>query len=854
VDYEKLGYFYMGRVWDPSTGRATTEDVLYDSRDLTTHAVCVGMTGSGKTGLCLALIEEAAIDGIPAIVVDPKGDLANLMLTFPELRDSDFRPWVDEGEAARRGLTSEAQAAAVAKSWREGLAAWGQDGARIARFANSVERRVFTPGSSAGIPVNILRSLAAPPIALRDDPDALRERVTNTAAGLLALLGLDADPLRSREHVLLATLLGKAWAEGRDMTIEDLVRQVQAPPFERVGVLDLESFYPTRDRAGFAMGLNNLLASPGFAAWTQGEPLDAASLLHSPDGRPRLSILSIAHLSDAERMFFVTALLNELLGWMRAQPGTSSLRALFYMDEIFGFFPPIANPPSKTPMLTLLKQARAFGLGIVLATQNPVDLDYKGLSNAGTWFLGRLQTERDKARVIEGLEGAAAGAKFDRQELEKMLAGLQPRVFLMQNVHEDGPVLLQTRWLLSYLRGPLTRAQIQSLKPAGETPFPKATGPARTVPTSGATGSGARGRGTPTESGMGATVPGGSARFADSGSMPSEGVGGAGFRGVPLGSAVSVAATAGSFRPVVPAEAGEVFLAPSTSGAAAGAWVPMILAESKVHYAQAKAGVDLWQDVTLLAPLPTGGDEPDWNGAGDLTSRPVVGPAPGAGARFLSLPAAAARPKSYAAWRTALARFLYQSRPLALFEAKELKQVSRPGETEGEFRARLSLVVREKRDREVDRLRSRYAPKLAALQEQTRRAAERVDREQSQVQQQTMQTAISVGATVFGALFGRKTVSVGTLGRATTAMRGVGRTAREREDVGRAREDLEAAQGQLRELEATFSQETVSVQAPASAADLIVEPLPVAARKADIAIGRLVLAWVPVADSGKPLL
>ncbi|MGA9750644.1 MAG: ATP-binding protein, partial [Acidobacteriota bacterium] len=458
-DFEKLGVFYLGREYDVERGAAKEDLLLYDSRDLTTHAVCVGMTGSGKTGLCLALLEEAAIDGIPAIAIDPKGDLGNLLLTFPQLRAGDFRPWVDPDEAARRGQSPDDYAASVADKWRAGLAEWGMDGARIGRFRDSVDLAIYTPGSSAGLPLCVLRSFAAPPPALREDAEAMRERASASVSGLLGLVGVEADPLRSREHILLAAILDGAWREGRDLDLADLIRAIQSPGFERVGVMDLESFFPAKERFGLAMLLNNLLASPGFSAWSEGEPLDVGRLLTTPEGKPRLSILSIAHLSDAERMFFVTLLLNEVVAWMRGQPGTGSLRALLYMDEVAGYLPPVAAPPSKGPMLTLLKQARAFGVGVVLATQNPVDLDYKALSNAGTWFLGRLQTERDKARVLDGLEGASAGAgrALDRGSTERTLAALSNRVFLMHDVHEDSPVVFQSRWALSYLRGPLTR-------------------------------------------------------------------------------------------------------------------------------------------------------------------------------------------------------------------------------------------------------------------------------------------------------------------------------------------------------------------------------------------------------------
>ncbi|NOR14463.1 MAG: DUF87 domain-containing protein, partial [Candidatus Aminicenantes bacterium] len=394
-DYEKLGAFYLGRLFDLENGRTQEELLLYDSKDLTTHAVCVGMTGSGKTGLGVGLLEEAAIDGVPALVIDPKGDMGNLMLTFPEMKAADFAPWIDPDAAARKGITAAEFAKKTAGAWKKGIGEWGQDPSRIQKFKDSAEVTIFTPGSTAGIPISILRSLTAPPTSLLDDSDALRDRVQTAVSGLLALLGIEADPIQSREHILISNILYQAWLESRDLDLTSLINEIQGPPLIKVGVFDLDSFFPQKERLELAMRLNNLLASPGFSVWMQGEPLEIGRLLYTPQGKPRISILSIAHLSDSERMFFVTVFLNEVIAWMRAQPGTGSLRALLYMDEIFGYFPPTAAPPSKAPMLTLLKQARAYGLGVVLATQNPVDLDYKGLANAGTWFIGRLQTERD---------------------------------------------------------------------------------------------------------------------------------------------------------------------------------------------------------------------------------------------------------------------------------------------------------------------------------------------------------------------------------------------------------------------------------------------------------------------------
>ena len=428
--YEKLGAFYLGRPLDLETGTRGEAPLLYDSRDLTTHALCVGMTGSGKTGLCISLLEEAMIDGIPALVIDPKGDLGNLLLTFPRLAPEDFEPWVDPDAARRQGVSTAELAAREATKWREGLAAWGQGPERLERLAAAAQRSLYTPGSRAGLPVSVLASLDAPGAAVLADPDLLGDRIQGVVSGLLGLLGMDADPLTSREHVLLSAILEDAWKQGRGIDLAGLIHAVQSPPVSRVGVMEVESFFPAKERFALAMKLNHLLAAPGFEAWLEGEPLDVDRLLYDPAGRPRVAIFSIGHLSDAERMFFVTLLFTQVLTWVRGRPGTGSLRSVLYMDEVAGYLPPVAEPPSKRPLLTLLKQARAFGLGVVLATQNPADLDYKALSNIGTWFLGRLQTERDRERVMDGLLSAAPGA-FDRSRLAEILAALPPREVML---------------------------------------------------------------------------------------------------------------------------------------------------------------------------------------------------------------------------------------------------------------------------------------------------------------------------------------------------------------------------------------------------------------------------------------
>lgn len=804
-DYEKLGSFYLGKV--KTSDGAEGPLLLYDAKDLTTHALCVGMTGSGKTGLCIGLLEEAAIDGIPALVIDPKGDIGNLLLTFPELRAQDFRPWIDESEAARKGLTADDFAATTAENWKNGLAGWGQDGKRIARLRAAADMAIYTPGSSAGLPLSVLRSFSAPPEAQRGDADAMRERILSTVSGLLALLGIDADPLQSREHILLSNILDTEWRQGRDLGIADVIRSILTPPFTQLGVFDLESFYPEKERRALAMQLNNVLASPGFAAWMEGEPLDIGALLYTPAGHPRVAILSIAHLSDAERMFFVTIVLNELLGWMRRQSGTSSLRALLYMDEIFGYFPPTANPPSKQPMLTLLKQARAFGVGCVLATQNPVDLDYKGLGNTGTWFIGRLQTERDKLRVLDGLEGASAsaGKSFDRATLDATLSGLGKRVFLMNNVHDDAPVLFETRWAMSFLRGPLTRDQIATLmatREVAETATPAIDG----VPT------------------------GTDDTFRDNASAGE----------VPTDIEVKATAFQTGARPVLPGGMPERFLPPA-QGDGALTWRPQLLAETRLHFVHARSALDVWRERTLLVTIPDEGD-PDWNMALRADALPLVQDEPtGSSAAFAPLPSALGDGKRLRTWEKSFSAWLYEHEAATVYQCAELKAMSTPDEGEREFRIRLSEMLHERRDAEMEKLRTKYLPKFGRVQERIRKAEQRVAREEAQFRDQGMAAAVDVGATLLGALFGRRVSAASAVRRSVSR---VGRASSERGDIARAKADLSAAQQELLVLEDQFRVDAGGVQAM-DAGMLSIEEIRVAPRKSDIDVAPLSLVWTP---------
>jgi hypothetical protein len=632
-----------------------------------------------------------------------------------------------------------------------------------------------------------LQSLGAGQAATAADTAAedAAARITSAAAGLLALTGFAEAQPHMREHALIAAILSQPDAVATDLP--GLVRQIQRPSFDRIGVIDLETFFPARDRQELALRFNAVLAAPGFDVWLQGEPLAVDRLLFTPEGRPRVSIISIAHLGDAERMLAVSFVLNAVLDWTRRQTGTSSLRALVYMDEVFGYLPPVANPPSKPPLLTLLKQARAFGVGVMLATQNPVDLDYKALANAGTWFLGKLQTERDKARVLDGIEGLTS--TMDRATLDRTLSGLGRRVFLMHNVHNPAPIVFETRWTLSYLRGPMSREELRRLRGAPVAP----TGASGIAPTSEA----------------------------------------------PIARTTKSAIAGTSERPVAPAGVVEVFMPGST-----GALVPALYASARIDYADAKRGVDTTVDVHLLAPFGDDVMALDWRTATEIEVAPedVSTDAP-AGASFAPVPAAALQPKKYAARTKELEHWLARERPLRVLTAPEPKLTSAPGERERDFRIRLQQPIREQRDAAIARLRARYATRLTRLTEKIRRLDAALAREQRQVSDQKVQTAVSMGATLLGALMGRKAMSMSTLGRATTAARGVSRSVREQEDVARAEAQQRDAQAGLaavqRELEA-------EIAALASAPEPAIETVEIKPKRGGVEVRLVALAWTPV--------
>lgn len=811
--FEKLGAFYLGREYDVESRSRRDDLLLYDSKDLVTHAVCVGMTGSGKTGLCIGVLEEAAIDGVPAIVIDPKGDLSNLLLTFPELRPSDFAPWVNAEDAARKGMTAEAFAAAQAELWKKGLGEWGEDGERIRRLKDAAEFTIYTPGSTAGRPLAVLRGFDAPSEAIRNDAELFREHVVGTTTSLLSILGLDTDA-QSRENIFLAAIFSQTWSQGKSLDLASLIAAIQSPGFTKLGLMELETVYPSKDRFALAMAINNLAASPGFSTWLEGEPLDIASLLRTSSGKPRIAILSIAHLNDAQRMFFVSILLNQVLSWVRTQSGTSSLRTLLYMDEIAGYFPPVANPPSKQPLLTLMKQGRAFGLGVMLATQNPVDLDYKGLSNAGTWFIGRLQTDRDKQRVLDGLEGASsqAGARFDRAAMDRLISSLGPRIFLMNNVHEDAPVVFETRWCMSYLRGPLTRDQIRTLASQATSPIPASAATPPTSPPASAT------------------------------STP------------PRRAAVINEPATNTSRPVLPPDVSQYFL-PLTSAFRADLardggslrYRPALLGLAKIYYQDAKTQIDAAITAAQIVEISGGPLGVDWEHAETVSvSENDLQPEPASAATFEPLPSEAQKGKSYDTWKKSYADHLARSHTLDLFGAPSLKLWSQPEESERDFRARAAHAVREHRDAAIEKLRMLFAPKVASIEERIRRAEQQVEVQRQQARDAKLSTAASFGSAVLGALLGRKTLSAGNVSKAATAFRGVSKSSKEASDVGRAEENVEALNTARRNLAEEFQAQTDEIAQRFDVTTMEFERLTLKPKKTGISVRAVCLVWEPV--------
>jgi len=803
VDYD--GKFYLGRPYDLKKGKTGTKPLLYDPDDLTTHG--------GKTGLCIDFLEEAALNGIPAILIDPKGDMANLLLHFPDLAPEDFQPWIDADEARREEQTVEEKSEKIAKIWEGGLKEWGIGRERIEAVKNAVEYAVYTPGSDAGIPVSILASLKAPQTSWEENKEASRERISSTVTALLGLVGIESDPVRSREHILLSNLFETAWKAGQDMDLTELIHQIQSPPFDKLGAFAIDKFFPETDRFELAMTLNNLLASPSFEAWTHGAHLDVGQLLWSADGKPRHSVFYLAHLPDSERMFFTTLLLTEVESWMRAQPGSSSLRAILYFDEVFGYMPPVANPPSKPPLLRLLKTARAFGLGVLLTTQNPVDLDYKALGNAGTWFVGKLQTEQDKSRLLDGLESVDAGKSgFKRADVDKLISALDKRVFLLHNVHERGQQVFKTRWAMAYLRGPITRTKLREVNELVAAVKP----PILTT-----------------------------ARNASEGEVKIDRV-----------AAVKVAVETTTRRPRVPTGISEFFL-PNTitsSQALKGEkhdleesevlglmYKPALLVQADVRYLDRKSNLD---HVDANAAIVEDVDPKGFIRWDEWSISPLdpasFDSGPGPDAQFAPLEAPLNDAKRLKTVKKDFQDYIYHGAGLKIPSNPVLKIFAIPGTAEAEFESLCNEAADESAAVEIRKLEKKYKTKIKRIKDRLTKEQRELAEDQADLGSRKVEEFATLAENVFGLFSGSRSSR-----RISTSLTKRRLTSKAKADVEESEDVIEDFMQELDDLRAELAQEIDEIHDRWDQVALDIEETVIAPFKKNIRVDLFGVAWTP---------
>jgi len=826
TDIDRQGYLYLGQRLD------TDEPLLYPLDDLTTHVVCLGMTGSGKTGLGVVLLEEAILQGTPVLALDLKGDIANLLLTFPDVRPEDFRPWVSVDAARQRSLSLDAYAQEIATTWVDGLERWGIDAARIQRLRDAADFTLYTPGSDAGRQINLLHTFELPELSWQTDEEVLREKIGGTVSALLALVGLQADPLRSREHILLATIIEDAWRKGESLDLAQLLVRVQKPPFARLGAFPVETFFPEKDRLALALSLNTLIAAPNFENWLEGEALDIDALLWTAQGQPRVSIFYLAHLDDAARTFFITLLLEQTRAWLRRQSGTVGLRALLYFDELYGYLPPHPHqPPTKPPLMALLKQGRAYGLGLVLATQNPVDLDYKALSNAGTWLVGKLQTERDRDRALEGVAEATlgAGGRIDHEPLTKQLAGLETRQFLLRSVHADAPLVFRSRWAMSYLRGPLTREEIRTLQAAAPAQpmhperraatrqpaqivmaAPEAERPEKTATAA-----------PPAEVETVWTEP----YTASPPALPS------GVRQY--------------FLPVQTALEWAVRQAKEAQGAAIVyrdkrlVYQPRLLAQATVRYSHTKLRLAHDVPVARLVELPVEGGFVDWQAASVDLPLDSLEIQPAQEALFAPLPGDL-NPRKLSALNKEFTDQLYRDESLTIWHNPALKLYSEPDETRSQFIRRCRKAAQEARDAAVSQVHARYEAQLDKLEDKLRREERDLTEDEAEYEARKREELLSAGESILGFLGGRRST------------RAISIQSRKRRLTQQARMDMEESEAVLNDLEEQIAHleaelETAEAQETERWAAVIeaIEAIQIRPTRTNIHVERFGVAWLP---------
>ncbi|NPA59042.1 MAG: DUF87 domain-containing protein [Epsilonproteobacteria bacterium] len=759
--YEKMGLFYLGK-------DSEDEDLtLYKSKDLTTHAMMIGMTGSGKTGLGIGLIEEASIDNIPSIIIDPKGDMGNLCLAFPNLDAEDFAPWMESGKSAKD----------TADMWKKGLKSSFQDKARVKKFAD-VEKTIYTPGSSAGVSVNILGSFDAPSKEVLEDSDTLSSLINTTVSSILALMSIDADPLSSKEHILLSNIFYYYYTRETSLSIEDLIGFIASPPFEKVGILPLKSFYPQKERMKLAMKLNGIISSISFSSWIEGEALDIQNMLYDDDGKAKIAIFSIAHLDDSQRMFFVTMLLNAYISWMRKQRGTSSLKSILYMDEVFGFFPPSKNPPSKEPMLLLLKQARAFGTGVVLSTQNPVDIDYKGLSNIGTWFIGKLQTKQDIDKVLDPL---SAKSKLSKSEISKQLTTLKGREFFLKNVHREETIKFSTRWVLSYLKGPITKDDIKTLM---------------------------RDKKQKTKEVKEVQKPKKATKNEDR-------------------------------KPIISQDIKEYFL--NTDLNSSSPFYPYIYADVNVRFFNQRRSIDTQENITITLELYDEQTTLQWLDAVpfELDKPNATKPQ---NASFATLPKIISEAKTLKNAQKSLSNHLYCSKRLELFSVKALKIESSLGQSKRDFMVDIADKLNELKDEKLQKLQDKFEVKYNRLEDKLKRLEIKLQKEQNDVSSKTSDTIVDVGLALFGAFFGRKT-SASTLRRGASAFKKSKGVLKEKDDVKNVESLIEDVQNDIEELKTKLEDEIQKIEDTLNVQNYEIKSIFIKPRRSDIIINDIALLW-----------
>ncbi|MEV9525563.1 ATP-binding protein [Aliarcobacter butzleri] len=779
-DYEKLKLFYIGK--------EKIDDnfvpLVYKNKDLLTHAAIIGMTGSGKTGLGISLLEEAAIDNIPSIIIDPKGDMTNLLLTFPSLQGSDFEPWIEEQDASNNGLSVKEFAQNTANLWKNGLERDFQNASRIEKLKNSADFTIYTPGSDAGVQISILSSFKAPNKEVIEDNDLLVSLVNSTVSSILSLIEEKSDTT-SKESILISSIFMNYFKENKDLTLEELITLIVTPPFSKIGVFDLETFFAQSERLKLALKLNNIIANPSFKTWIEGETLDISNLLYDETGKAKVSIFSIAHLNDSQRMFFVTLLLNQMVAWMRRQEGTTSLKALLYMDEIFGYFPPNSNPPSKQPMLTLLKQARSFGIGIILSTQNPVDIDYKGLANIGTWFIGRLQTKQDKEKVIDGLSSANEG-NLNKDEVMNLISNLEKRNFILKNINEDGIKIFETRWALSYLKGPISKDGIKKLmseKKKQNIPTQKVENENQTT------------------------------------QINIE-------KGIP--------------KPIITSNLTEKYLYSSQNSAYY--LQPYLICSCDIHYIDAPKNIDFEEKISYKIYLDENMKNIDFEEKEELGNNSFEEKEK-PNSFYYELPSFVQKEKDLKIIEKDFTDYIYRNSKLTLYKNEFLKITSKQTESLNDFKIRLQDRLNEKIDLEVEKLKIKFVKENDSIETKLSKLYEKLQKEELQATSTTTDTIISIGTSLLGAFFGNSVINKTNIGKVATSAKGASKILKERNDVKQVENEILELQQQKEALKTLLENEIEKINLANQSSNFPIEEIFIKPKRSDIYNTKLALLW-----------